>query len=142
MIVDDFDVRCTRVGPDEADTPLRIDADRMLTFPIAGQFLQTIARLGAKIVERNRIVARPKALFGAPCDIGRKTLWNPPRRNRFDRSALGSKDHRRPLVLDCKARRGRRKWTAVAGRKFGQGSEFRRRCDTRAEMVQGEKGCC
>lgn len=53
VIVDDFDVkrRLRAVVPREADTPLVIDADAVLSFPITAQGLEAISRRIAKIEE-------------------------------------------------------------------------------------------
>ena len=42
MIIDDFDV-FGPVGPSEANTPLIVDADTVLSVPIAGERFQSIS---------------------------------------------------------------------------------------------------
>ncbi|GAA1633712.1 hypothetical protein GCM10009700_21120 [Brevibacterium sanguinis] len=42
MVVDEFDIVRSSLSPDEADAPLRVDPDAVLTRTIAGELLQTI----------------------------------------------------------------------------------------------------
>lgn len=51
MIVDDFDVECVVIDPPEADTPLVIDADRMLSGAVSEMRFEPVARRIAEIVE-------------------------------------------------------------------------------------------
>jgi hypothetical protein len=44
VVVDDFHVRRTVVGPTEADPELVVDPDAVLAFPITSQRFQPIAR--------------------------------------------------------------------------------------------------
>lgn len=43
MIVHDLDLVCVAIPPDEAQAPLVIDADAVLTRPVANQRLKTVA---------------------------------------------------------------------------------------------------
>lgn len=63
MVVHDFDVTRVTVFPQEADTPLIVDPDAVLTLSIAVQRFQTIAR-------RNRQVAK----LGCGVDLGQLPL--------------------------------------------------------------------
>src|SRR5262245_2405237 len=58
VVVDDLDFVGIALSPDEADPPLVVDADRMLTAPIALQGLQPVARRHAKIIETDRVVEK------------------------------------------------------------------------------------
>jgi hypothetical protein len=51
MIVDDFDIFGSLIGPNEADTPLIIDADGMLPAPVTGKRLQSICRWDPQVAE-------------------------------------------------------------------------------------------
>jgi len=51
VIVDEFDIFRTSISPDEADTPLRIHADAVLTATISGQFLQSVPRWDPQVVD-------------------------------------------------------------------------------------------
>lgn len=53
MVVDNLNVRWTRRTrkPLEADAPLIVDADAVLTLPVALQYLKSIAGQGGKICE-------------------------------------------------------------------------------------------
>jgi len=44
MIVDNFDVMAVAIAPNEADSPLLIDPDGMLSLPVTTQRLQLVSR--------------------------------------------------------------------------------------------------
>ena len=48
MIIHDFHVVCMAISPNKTDPPFFIDADRILSLPIAAQGLQLIARRRSK----------------------------------------------------------------------------------------------
>ena len=50
MVVDEFDIFRASNSPDEAETPLRIDADTVLFTTIADEPLQPIARRNPEIL--------------------------------------------------------------------------------------------
>ena len=54
MIVDDLYVVCVGSEPAEADAPLIVDADTMLTGPIPGEFFKTVCGRDAKVEEARR----------------------------------------------------------------------------------------
>ena len=56
MIVDDFDVIGIASGPPEADAPLVVDANTVLTVAIAFELLEAIARRCPEILEPHRRV--------------------------------------------------------------------------------------
>jgi len=56
MIVSNLHVVRITFAPFEADAPLVIDADAMLSGPIAAQFLQPIGRRSAQIIQGDSIV--------------------------------------------------------------------------------------
>ncbi len=51
MIVHELNVIGVPVAPDKADAPLLVDADRMLSAPLAGERLQPVAGRHAQVVE-------------------------------------------------------------------------------------------
>jgi hypothetical protein len=51
VIVDDFDVRRTRVGPSEADPPLLINPDAVLPRPVASELLQMVSGRNPKVAQ-------------------------------------------------------------------------------------------
>jgi len=51
MIVYDLDIIGVSLIPTEADTPLFVDPDTVLSFPISGQFLKAISWRDTKIVQ-------------------------------------------------------------------------------------------
>ena len=51
MVVRDLDFSRILAGPSEANAPLVVDANTVLTFPVAGERLQTVSRDGSDIRE-------------------------------------------------------------------------------------------
>jgi hypothetical protein len=51
VIVDEFDIFCTSISPDEADAPLRVHADTVLPATVAGQLLKPIPWWNAEILD-------------------------------------------------------------------------------------------
>jgi len=49
VVVDEFEIFRTSISPDEADTPLHVHADAVLTTTVASQLLQTVSGRDAKI---------------------------------------------------------------------------------------------
>ena len=58
MVVRDFDVVDVAFLPPEADPPLLVDADAVLTFAIPFELLQSVSRRYSEIVQRVNIVKR------------------------------------------------------------------------------------
>lgn len=56
MVVGDLDFKGIRVAPDEADSPLVIDPNTVLSLPLSLQRFETVARRDAKVLQRNRSV--------------------------------------------------------------------------------------
>ena len=54
MIVDNGDIERVTVAPPEADSPRVVDANTVLTDPIAAQLLQPIPRRDAQVIQRDR----------------------------------------------------------------------------------------
>jgi len=46
MVIDDLDLLGRTITPNETDSPLIVDSDAVLTFPIATQFLQPVSWYG------------------------------------------------------------------------------------------------
>ena len=49
VVIDDFDFVRMSISPNEANPPLVVDADRMLTFPACFKSLQSISRWYPKV---------------------------------------------------------------------------------------------
>ena len=56
MVVNDLNPFWTSVAPPEADTPLIIDSDTVLSCSITAQMLEPVARRNSKILETTRSV--------------------------------------------------------------------------------------
>lgn len=66
VVIDDTDLAAIAVFPDEAEPPLVVDADAVLSFPVSLQGFQPIGRRDAQIFEMLRVVQHTKF---APCDF-------------------------------------------------------------------------
>lgn len=51
MVVDDFDVRCVTIAPPEANPPLVVDSDCVLSFTAAFQRFQPVSRWNPQILQ-------------------------------------------------------------------------------------------
>jgi hypothetical protein len=60
MVVDDFDIRRSSLFPYKANSPLVIDANRMLPFAIGLQCFETIARRDTKILQNPCLIQQTK----------------------------------------------------------------------------------
>jgi hypothetical protein len=60
VAVDDFDIGRTLLGPREADAPLIIDADRVLTASVSRERFETVRRRRAQVTEVTRMVEHVK----------------------------------------------------------------------------------
>jgi hypothetical protein len=58
MVVDDFDMGRSSFLPDETESPLITDPDRVLAGPIRLQRLQAIARRRSQVSERSRLIEK------------------------------------------------------------------------------------
>jgi len=54
MVIYNLDIVGIAISPNEADAPLFINANAMLTNAISGQLLEAICRWNAQIIERLR----------------------------------------------------------------------------------------
>jgi hypothetical protein len=60
MIIDDLDPFRRAFAPDEADPPLIVDPDTMLTLPVAAQSLKPISRNCRHVRQLLRVVQHPQ----------------------------------------------------------------------------------
>ena len=60
MVVDDFDLVRILILPNEANPPLSVDADRMLSCPITRQGFEAVAGRDAQIVQPVGIIEKTK----------------------------------------------------------------------------------
>lgn len=56
MIIHNLNLLSASVSPNEADAPLVVDANGMLTFPIPFQSFQPISGRGTKVIQNNSII--------------------------------------------------------------------------------------
>jgi hypothetical protein len=68
VIVDDFHVMAMTAAPNEADPPLVINSNRVLSLPAASQRLQVIPRWGGQVVEISRCMKLEQFPQGDPFD--------------------------------------------------------------------------
>jgi hypothetical protein len=69
------------ISPFKADSPLVVDADAMLTFPLPCQFFQAIGRRNAKVLEREGPVQHTQLSQGDMLNILRKFMGTLARKN-------------------------------------------------------------
>lgn len=72
MVVDDGDLGDIALLPAEADAPLIVDADAVLTTPIAFQRFQPIGRRDTQILETGSGIEHAQLASGDRLDIGRQ----------------------------------------------------------------------
>jgi hypothetical protein len=72
VVVDDFNVVRVTVFPSEADSPLVIDPDTVLSGPIVPQFFQSITRRYSHFVYRARVVEHSELPSCGVLNIGRE----------------------------------------------------------------------
>ncbi len=68
MIVDDFHIVAMALTPDKTDSPLIIDPNRVLPFPIASQCFQLISRRRSQDAQLRRSVNLEQFPQGDPLD--------------------------------------------------------------------------
>src|SRR6266852_4784698 len=56
VVVDDFDIGRTLLGPCETDAPLVVDADRMLSAPVSRERFEPVRRRRAQVIEIARLM--------------------------------------------------------------------------------------
>lgn len=66
VVLDEFDIICTSISPDEADTPLRIHTDAVLSAPVTNETLQPIPGRDSQIIEILRCVDQLQLPHGRP----------------------------------------------------------------------------
>jgi hypothetical protein len=60
MVVDDFDMRRSSLIPDETNSPLIVDPDRVLPLPVGFQRFKPIARWNTKVREHPGLIQKTK----------------------------------------------------------------------------------
>ena len=68
MIIDDFHIVAMALTPDKTDSPLIIDPNRVLPFPIASQCFQLISRWRSQNAQLRRSVKLEQFPQGDPLD--------------------------------------------------------------------------
>ena len=68
MIVDDFHIVAMALTPDKTDSPLIIDSNRVLPFPIASQCFQLISRRRSQNAQLRRCMKLEQFPQGDPLD--------------------------------------------------------------------------
>lgn len=69
MVIDDLDVPGFAVSPDEADAPLLVDPNAVLSLPVIAQSFQAIAGRRPQIVESLRRIDCDKLRARSPLDL-------------------------------------------------------------------------
>ena len=87
MVVDYLDAPGVTIAPHEADTPLIVDANRVLAVAVAAQGLQAIAGRRAQIIEQDGRIDGQELRSRARLNLRRQTA-----------NGVASEDGRGPLV--------------------------------------------
>jgi hypothetical protein len=69
MIIDDLDALCGTLMPVEADSPLVIDPDAVLTLPVATQSLKPVFGDGCQVLQVLGIIQHAKLPSGDSCNV-------------------------------------------------------------------------
>ena len=72
MVVDNLNVHGIAINPLETDSPLIIDANAILSRPVAPKLLQMIGRRHAKVVQPDGIIDHPQLAQRSLLDVGRQ----------------------------------------------------------------------
>jgi hypothetical protein len=74
MIVYDFNIVCVSLAPPEADTPLVIDPNAVLSLPVSSKFLKAISRRDKKVIQLLRRIQQEQFTLSDAPQIGREFL--------------------------------------------------------------------
>ena len=80
MAVDDLDIGWPSIRPDEANPPLIVDADAVLTLPVASQPLQPIRGRRPKIADDLRLIEQAQLTRRDALSVRRRPAALPPQR--------------------------------------------------------------
>lgn len=69
MIVCDFHIVRDSISPDEANTPLVIYPNDVLSRPVATKFFQTVCRRNSEVIERRGFVEHAQLTQGYLLDV-------------------------------------------------------------------------
>jgi len=72
VVIDDFDIPGVAVIPFEADSPLIIDSDAVLAFPVILQLLEAIAWRDSEVIEADGSMDLEEFSQGHPVDLRRQ----------------------------------------------------------------------
>jgi len=72
VIVDDLNVLCVAIAPDETDSPLIINPDAVLPPSVSGEGFQSVSRWNAEIFKLYTAVQHPQFPQGCLLNIGRQ----------------------------------------------------------------------
>jgi hypothetical protein len=79
VVIDDLDLEGIRAFPLEAHPPLIVDANTVLTSPIASQLLQAITGRDSEVIQAFRCIKKQKLSQHRALEICRKAPRNLPR---------------------------------------------------------------
>jgi len=94
VVIDDFDIVSVAALPLEADSPLIIDSDAVLPFPVVLQLFEAIARRDSEVIETDGSVDLKEFSQGHPVDFRRQFFRAAPIENRFRFPASEAENHR------------------------------------------------
>jgi hypothetical protein len=97
MIIDDFDIVSVANPPYETDSPLIVDSNAVLAFPVTAKFLEAVTRRHAQILQRLRIVQHRELTSGGVLNA-LKTCAALAIKERF-RVFASERSYHRPMLL-------------------------------------------
>ena len=93
MVVNDFNTVGVALTPGKADAPLAVDADAVLTGPVAFQGLQAISRRNAQVIQRNCIVQNFELAHCDALNVRRQAGNSDAQKEVFGPAVFVARDH-------------------------------------------------
>ena len=75
MMIDDLDPLRRAFAPTEADSPLIVDPDTMLTLPVAAQRLKPVSRNCRHVRQLLSVVQHPQLAPCYACNVAESAAW-------------------------------------------------------------------
>jgi hypothetical protein len=93
VVIDNLNVMSVPGSPAEADTPLLVDPDAMLSLSVPTKSLQAVARRDSQIIQRLGGIQNQGLSIGCPLHVRRQPSVALSRENPLSRLALEGSDH-------------------------------------------------
>jgi hypothetical protein len=93
MAVCDFDIVSVSVAPGEADTPLPVDPDTVLSLSISFERFEVVVRRNPQVIQMDSGVQRPQLAHGDPLKVSRQATGTLAMKDSLRFFALERPDH-------------------------------------------------